>query len=256
MAAASFLRMLLRDCHISDWRATSCQTTAVFPQRYALELEGPCKSEDLSMPLSCPSSYSRVIRFPLFAAVVATALLSAGEALATLDLTGDVSCTNSGGGSGGCFPISDPLGSGFQYVSGGMGTDLWFSINADSSSITLTFTGDALGNFGSSDMNVLQLLGIQTNPDELIEIDSVDFIGTWISEPDELPSVGNSGLPGNIASISWDLGGAKPSALDSARINLNFTPVPEPGTALLMGLGLLGLGVVGKSRREESDPTD
>jgi hypothetical protein len=208
------------------------------------------------MPLVCRASYTRLIGLPLLAAVVATALLSAGEALATLNLTNDVDCANSVVSGAICIPVSDPLGSGFQYVSGGTGTDLWFSINADSSSITLTFTGDALGNFGSSDMNVLQLLGIQTNPDELIEIDSVDFIGTWISEPDELPSVGNSGLPGNIASISWDLGGAKPSALDSARINLNFTPVPEPGTALLMGLGLLGLGVVGKSRREESDPTD
>ena len=208
------------------------------------------------MPLVCPASYSRLIGLPLLAAVVATALLSAGEALATLNLTNDVDCVNSGGSGAGCIPVSDPLGSGFQYVSGGTGTDLWFSINADSSSITLTFTGDALGNFGSPDMNVLNLLGIQTNPDELIEIDSVDFIGTWLSQPDELPSVSNSGLPGNIASISWDLGGAKPSALDSARINLNFTLVPEPGTALLMGLGLLGLGVVGKSRREENDPTD
>ena len=56
---------------------------------------------------------------PLLAAVVAIALLSAGEALATLNLTNDVSCANSGGSSGGCIPIFDPLGSGFQYVSGG-----------------------------------------------------------------------------------------------------------------------------------------
>jgi hypothetical protein len=56
--------------------------------------------------------------------------------------------------------------------------------------------------------------------------------------------------------ISWDLGGAIPSSLDTARINLNFTMVPEPGTALLMGLGLLSLGVACKSRREESDSTD
>jgi hypothetical protein len=207
------------------------------------------------MLLVRPSSYPRLIGLPLLAAVVATALLSAGDALATLNLTNDVSCANSGGSGAGCIPISDPLGSGFNYVSGGTGTDLWFTINAESSSITLVFTSDAAGNFGSPNMNVLELAGIQTMPDELIVIDSVVFGGVWLSEPDQLPTVGNSGLPGNIASISWDLGGAVPSSLDTARINLSFTPVPEPGTALLMGLGLLSLGVVGKARREESKAT-
>jgi hypothetical protein len=207
------------------------------------------------MPLACPSSYRRLIELPLLTAVVATALLSAGTALATLNLTNDVTCANTGTSSAGCFPISDPLGSGFNYVSGGTGTDLWFTINADSSSISLTFTGDAAGNFGSPNMNILELAGIQTTPDELIEIDSVVFTGTWASEPDALPVVGNSGLPGNIASISWDLGGAIPGSLDTARINLNFTQVPEPGTGLLMGLGLVGISAAGRSRRNESTAT-
>ena len=35
----------------------------------------------------------------------------------------------------------------------------------------------------------------------------------------------------------------------------SITTVPEPGTALLMGLGLAGLGSVGRSRRQESKST-
>jgi len=34
-----------------------------------------------------------------------------------------------------------------------------------------------------------------------------------------------------------------------------ITPVPEPGTALLMGLGLTGLAVAGRPRRDESKAT-
>jgi hypothetical protein len=36
-----------------------------------------------------------------------------------------------------------PLGDGFQYVSGGTGTDLWFDIDADLTSINTAFLGSA-----------------------------------------------------------------------------------------------------------------
>jgi hypothetical protein len=43
------------------------------------------------------------------------------------------------------------------------------------------------------------------------------------------------------------------SLVSNAGSYAKFTVVPEPGTALLMGLGLAGLGVAGRSRRDESE---
>lgn len=72
---------------------------------------------------------------------------------------------------------------------------------------------------------------IKRIPDELIGSDSVVFNGTSFLEPDELPGVSISGLPGNTASIRWEPVEARPSAPDTAGVNLSFTPVLEPGVA-------------------------
>jgi hypothetical protein len=46
--------------------------------------------------------------------------------------------------------------------------------------------------------------------------------------------------------------GVKALGPDNVNTFARVTPVPEPGTALLMGLGLAGLGAVSRSRRQAS----
>ena len=82
-------------------------------------------------------------------------LLSAGEAGAVFDLAADATCANAGNpgdvNGGDCIPFRDPFGDGYQYVSGGIGTDLWFSIETCPSTIVLPFTEDPKGKFDDED---------------------------------------------------------------------------------------------------------
>ena len=101
-----------------------------------------------------------------------------------------------------------------------------FDVSFQPSSIILTFTADAAGRFDTADENVLLLGEINPVPDKYVRIKSVDYNGTWNSRPSEGPTINNTGRPNNEAQIRWDLGGAVPSAGDTAEIFLSFF---EPG---------------------------
>jgi hypothetical protein len=140
-----------------------------------------------------------------------------------------------------------------------------FDVSFLPSCVILTFTADAAGRLDTADENVFLLGDINPVPDALINIETVDFIGTWSSRPSEDPTFNNTGLPSNQAQIRWDLAGAIPSAGDSAVICLDFqnpslifvpNAIPTLGalTTIALALLLAALGAVGirglKSRRE------
>jgi hypothetical protein len=60
-------------------------------------------------------------------------------------------------------------------------------------------------------------------------------------------------VPSVLRDGAWETVPVRSDFLTNGRTYAKFTAVvPEPGTALLMGLGLAGLGAAGRSRREES----
>jgi len=121
------------------------------------------------------------------------------------------------------------------------------SITVNEDAVFLEFTEFATGN--ALDGTGFNLGPLLSDP-ELVPGDlTVAFLGDFSSFPLTAPFISEDG-----SEIQWTtLVGMDPRAGAVARIGLQF--VPEPGTALLMGLGLAGLGVAGRKQRDESEGT-
>ena len=185
-----------------------------------------------------PLLRSGLVGSALLAAVVTTALLSAGEARADL-LNTEVRCTVFDPDFF-CDPLEKDLLDLFFTVNQLDGNDRLFRISAEPTALVLSFDVGVAGNEleGAS----FSLDNIQNEDNLPIAIVGVEFSDGFSSLPIRDPEVVNF-MAGEtqFSRINWvDLQGADPVGANAvATINLAF--VPEPGTALLLGAGLVGL---------------
>ena len=107
--------------------------------------------------------------------------------------------------------------------------------------------GDSLGSSGSGD--IFGLLFADPLPVSGLIVPDGYTSGDPLSGSTTYDNETFASLGVDIGSYTWTWGSG--DSADSITLNI----VPEPGTAALLGLGVAGLGVVGRSRRGESKAT-
>jgi hypothetical protein len=202
-----------------------------------------------------PVSRTAWFGWALLAAVVATTLVSAGEARAGL-INGPATCEALFGQDiRVCIPTStENLRETLFTVRDE--NDPLFNVYATETRIILAFVDPVTGN--DLDDTGFKLSGLESMPDLIPgpitapclsdeQTNCVRFLN-FNDEPITRPSVSADGT------FEWTrLTGMDPQLGSIAIVRLNF--VPELGTAALLGLGLGGLGVVGRSRRGATHET-
>jgi hypothetical protein len=195
----------------------------------------------------------------------------------TLYLNGQFGSTNvmAGSGSEPILPsvaVGGSLSSNIGAPGGSLDFDTWSIVQNEgqlyANSLALTGAGAASAVFGA-DLSALTSIGSDwvltfgartfSGVSELgidFSTDGVAYtsLGTVaLTNLDTLYSVNLGAASSETGFVRFDFvtpgtGGAGQQFIDNVAINANVALVPEPGTALLCGLGMIGLGIAGRRR--------
>jgi hypothetical protein len=115
--------------------------------------------------------------------------------------------------------------------------------NLGETQFVMGFLDDILTNAGASSV------GTSSNLQDSATVYWVGVEGS--TDPFTINALNSVYLP----SDRWITQTVESLLYDDIRVYADFQVVPEPGTALLMGLGLAGLSAAGRSRQDDSETT-